>query len=290
MHTLRTFECVCRLGSFTGAAEELHITISAVSHQIKALETFYGIKLLRRNHRDVSLTHAGESLLSVVAGFLDKLSAVGRSLRSSHANRLSLSAPPSFVSRWLMPRLGTFLGAHPDVDFTLHATTELVDLDLEDVDVAIRYGRGDWAGLSCEKLFDEEVFPVGAPTYVAGSGIRDLKDLSCALLLRDDFCSWDDWLRQTGVFAEIKTPGPVYSESSLLIQAVEAGQGVALGRSTLVDDALAAGTLVRIGVQSLKTADSYYLVHSTAAPMTSAAGAFREWLMAAIASSASTCK
>ncbi|WP_445147024.1 LysR substrate-binding domain-containing protein [Dyella sp. Tek66A03] len=279
MHTLRTFESVSRLRSFTEAAEELHLTVSAVSHQIRAIETFYGTKLFQRSHRDVALTKAGESLRDVVEAFLDRLAAVGRSLRCQQANRLSLSAPPSFVSRWLMPRLGEFLGTHPDVDFKLRATTELIDLEADEVDFAIRYGNGSWPGLLCEKLFDEDVFPVASPACLEKSNIRGLKDLGNGVLLRDDFLCWSDWLGRIAEPNVSKASGPVYGDSSLLLQAAEAGQGIALGRSLLVEDALATGRLVRIGSRSLKTDGSYYLVYSSTTPGTPAVESFRAWLM-----------
>jgi len=281
MHTLRTFESVGRLRSFTEAAEELHLTVSAVSHQIRAIESFYGVKLLQRGHRDVSLTKSGEALRNVVEACLDQLTTIGKSLRNVQANRLSLSAPPSLVSRWLMPRLGGFLGAHPDVDFKLHATQELVDLDAEDVDFAIRYGQGAWPGLHSEKLFDEEVFPIASPAYVEKNHIRDASDLAKCVLLRDDFFNWDDWSNQTGTPLGTKAAGPVYGDSSLLLQAAESGQGIALGRSILVKDALTAGTLVRIGTDALKASGSYYLVGSAAAQSTQATEVFRAWLMVA---------
>lgn len=276
MHTLRTFECVARLRSFTAAAEELHLTVSAVSHQIRAIETFYGAKLLRRNPREVTLTPAGDALREVVEVFLDKLSTVGKSLRSAPSHRLSLSAPPSFVSRWLMPRLGNFLGAHPEVDFTLHATSELVDLEDDQVDVAIRYGLGTWPGLESVQLFDETVFPVAAASYLQQTAIRDLGDLARGMLLRDDFARWDDWTDQAA-----SLPGPTYGDSSLLLQAAEAGHGIALGRSVLVEDALAAGTLVRIGTRSRNAEGAYFLVWLAKAARTPAIESFRTWLLAA---------
>jgi len=280
MHTLRTFESVSRLRSFTGAAEELHLTVSAVSHQIRALEAFYGTRLLLRSHRDVTLTKAGELLRQVVAEFLEKLSSAGRSLRSQPDNRLSLSAPPSLVSRWLMPKLASFLSAHPNVDFKLHATSDLIDLEADEVDVAIRYGNGSWSGLTSEVLFDEIVFPVASPAFLEKSLVRGLDDLAHDMLLRDDFFSWNHWLEQVGSARPLKPSGPLYSDSSLLLQAAEAGQGIALGRSVLVEDALSSGRLVRIGSQSLKAGGAYYLVRSSSAPSTAAMDSFRSWLVA----------
>jgi LysR family glycine cleavage system transcriptional activator len=243
------------------------------------LEGFYGARLLQRNHRDVTLTKAGESLRDVVEHFLERLAAVGRSLRSQQAHRLSLSAPPSFVARWLMPRLGAFLGSHPEVDFKLHATTDLIDIDTGETDVAIRYGNGNWPGLHSEKLWDEEVFPVASPTWIERLDIRGLDDLGKGVLLRDDFSCWNDWQKRAGAITVVDATGPVYSDSSLLLQAAETGQGVALGRSVLVEDALAGGRLVRIGSHSMKVQGSYFLVRSLATPATPAMESFREWLI-----------
>jgi LysR family glycine cleavage system transcriptional activator len=278
MHTLRTFESVSRLRSFTAAAEELHLTVSAVSHQMRALEAFYGMRLLQRGHRDVTLTKAGETLWQVVDELLDKLVSVGRMLRAQPTNRLSLSAPPSFVSRWLMPRLGGFLDAHPEIDFTLKATTDLVDLENDEVDFAIRYGEGSWPGLHGEKLLDEELFPVASPAYLDKLGIRDAADLGKGVLLRDDFFSWATWLSQMKMTEVAKPSGPVYSDSSLLLQAAEEGHGIALGRSVLVETALGNGGLARAGAKSLKVEGSYYLVRSLAMPNSSTMDLFRAWL------------
>lgn len=283
MHTLRTFESVSRLRSFTLAAEELHLTVSAVSHQIRALEAFYGIKLLLRSHRDVAPTKAGDLLRGVVDEFLQKLSSASRSLRSQPANRLALSAPPSLVSRWLMPKLAGFLGAHPDVDFKLHATTDLIDLEADEVDFAIRYGDGAWPGLVSEELFGEVVFPVASPAFLAKRTVRGVEDLTHDMLLRDDFFDWGQWLERTGIAPALQPSGPRYSDSSLLLQAAEAGQGIALGRSMLVEDALDAGRLVRIGSQSLKADGAYYLVRASSAPNTTVVESFRSWLVSVAA-------
>lgn len=271
MHTLRAFEASARLRNFTLAGEELHLTASAVSHQIRALEAFYATALFRRQRHEVVLTPAGERLLEATQPWLERLSAVGDVLRDRDAQRLSLTAPPSLVSRWLMPRLGAFLGAHPAVDFKLHATTALLDLDAEQADLAIRYGDGRWQGLRAEKLFDESIFPVAARAYaqqLSGDGLES------ATLLRDDFHAWERWFG-----AALPSPaGPIYSDSALLLQAAEAGHGVALGRSILVADALASGALVRLGERSIAAPGAYYLVSARDVTDTPPTAAFRQWL------------
>jgi LysR family glycine cleavage system transcriptional activator len=276
MHTLRTFEALVRLRNFARTAEELHLTPSAVSHQIKALEEFYATRLFLRSRRDVTPTPAGSRLLEVVARFLGELSDVGRQLRIRHADRLSLTAPPSLASRWLLPRLGQFLEAHPSADFKLRATLELVDLEAEDIDAGIRYGSGRWDGLRAQKLFAEDIFPVTSPAYAEKLGIRRIADLKLGVLLRDDFQSWDAWFARTRTSGTVS--GPVFDDSALLLQAAEAGQGIALARAPLVTDAMAAGKLVRIGRVALASPGGYYLVtpiHRADSPMVKA---FRQWL------------
>ncbi|WP_266160198.1 LysR substrate-binding domain-containing protein [Dyella silvatica] len=278
MHTLRTLEALGRLRNFTRAAEELCLTASAVSHQIKAIESFYATKLFQRNRHDAVLTPAGERLLDVVRGVLQQLSEVGASLRQRDASQLSLTAPPSLASRWLMARLGGFLQHHASIDFRLRATSALVDLDAEEVDLGIRYGHGRWPGLRSEKLFGEEIFPVASPAYLAQMKVRRSTDLKRCQLLQDDFQSWGEWSAKVGWVLGHAAAGPVFSDSALLLQAAEAGQGVALARSVLVADAIAAGVLVRIGKWAMPAPGGYYLVAPSRRADTSSAAAFRDWL------------
>ncbi|HEV7778919.1 MAG TPA: LysR substrate-binding domain-containing protein [Luteibacter sp.] len=278
MHTLRTFEALARLRNFARTAEELHLTASAVSHQVKALESFYATKLFLRNRRDVAPTPAGLRLLAVVGKSLGELSDVGRLLRQRDNDRFSLTAPPSLASRWLLPRLGDFLAAHPAVDFKLRATNDLLDLDGEEIDAGIRFGSGRWHGLRAQKLFDEDVFPVAAPGYLERHGIRRNADLKRGVLLRDDFQSWDVWFAQTKTAGSSAVAGPVFDDSALLLQSAEAGQGIALARSPLVADAIAAGRLARIGRVAIASPGGYYLVTTSRRPDSPIVKAFRLWL------------
>jgi LysR family glycine cleavage system transcriptional activator len=267
MHALRTFETLGRLRHFARTAAALHLTASAVSHQIKALEDFYGTPLFRRERR-------------VVGRFLQELAETGAALRQRDEWRLALTVPPSFASRWLMPRLGAFLAGQPRVDFQLHATLELVDLEAAGMDLAIRYGKGRWRGMRSQKLFDETVHPVASPAYLARTRIRTPADLVRAVRLRDDFCSWEAWFAQTRSGPAASPDGPDFGDSVSLLQAAEAGQGVALARSLLVADAVAAGALVRIGRTAMAAGGSYYLVNPTRRPDTAAVRAFRAWIAA----------
>jgi LysR family glycine cleavage system transcriptional activator len=278
MHTLRAFEALGRLRNFSRAAEELHLTTSAVSHQIAALESFCATKLFARNRRNVVLTPAGNRLLKVVREALEPLSSLTSSLRVRYENNLSITAPPSLVSRWLMSRLGTFLAKHPEIRLNLDATPALIDLDAEGIDFGIRYGSGSWAGTRSEKLFDEEFFPVASPSYVSRVKLRGLTDLRRCLLLCDGFESWESWFTQAGVKIDQVSRGPTFSDSALLLQAAEMGQGVALARSMLVADTIAAGALVRVGSVGVLAQNGYYLVSSLSRPDSTAAMAFRLWL------------
>lgn len=278
MHTLRAFEALGRLRNFSRVAEELHLTASAVSHQIAALESFFATKLFQRNRRDIVLTVEGERLISVVRTSLEQLSSLASSLRVRSADDLSITAPPSFVSRWLMSRLGAFMTKHPQIKLKLHATPALIDLDVEDTDFGIRYGSGAWQGTHSEKLFDEELFPVASPDYVSRMKLQRLTDLRRCALLCDDFASWENWFAQVGVKVDGLSPGPTFSDSALLLQAAEMGQGVALARSLLVADTIASGALVRIGSRAAAASNGYYLVSDLTRPDSAAAIAFRLWL------------
>lgn len=279
MHTLRTFEVLAHTRHFARAAEALHLTASAVSHQIKALESFYATKLFRRDRGDVALTTAGIQLLEVVSSVLEQLVAANELLRARDGSRLSITAPPSLASRWLMPRLGAFMATHPQIELKLHATLSLVDLDEEACDFGLRYGKGRWAGLRGEKLFDEVVFPIASPAYVAEKKLRRLSDLQACRLLRDDFQSWEEWFAKAGLRPGPITYGPSFTDSALLLQAAETGQGVALARSALAADAIAAGALVRIGKRSVPAPGAYYLVSSSRRPDSPTASLFRQWLL-----------
>jgi LysR family glycine cleavage system transcriptional activator len=278
MYTLRTFEALGRLRHFTRTAEELHLTTSAVSHQVRALESFYATRLFVRNRHDVALTPTGERLMAAVRHALQQLSTVSESIRAQDANRLSVTAPPSLVSRWLMPRLGVFLQQHPSVDFRLRATSMVVDLAAEEIDLGIRFGGGRWPGMRSEKLFDEEIFPVASPAYLARMKVRRWTDLRRCLLLRDDFHPWEDWLDEIGATTAGHAFGSVFNDSALSLQAAEAGQGVVLARSLLAADAIEAGTLVRVGKMAVHSRGSYYLVTPSGRPDVAAVGMFREWL------------
>lgn len=278
LHTLRAFEAIGRLRSFSQAAGELHLTHSAISHQMRALESSLRTCLIDRSRREVALTPQGEQFLSVVRPILRQLAEASETLRQGDAKRLRINVLPSFAAKWLMPRMGDFFLKHPEIEVEIAATQNLVDLNASGTHLAIRYGDGHWPGTRSEWMFDEVLFPVASPAYLRSHRIDGLEDLPRATLLRDDFHPWDGWLEHAGLDASRCTFGAVYRDSALTVQAAEHGQGVALGRSWLVADALKAGNLCRVGTLTIPAMASYFLVAARDAQISSEAGLFGAWL------------
>lgn len=281
LHALRAFESIARLRSFTGAAEELFLTHSAVSHQIRALEDFLGTRLFERTSRSVKLTPAGAEFVDVVREALARLSEGSNAIRNRGTKRLNVSVLPSFGSRWLLPRLGNFLQLNPDLDVQVSATKTLVDMDTSGTDVAIRYGKGDWPDVISQLLLEEDVFPVASASFIRKWKIRRKHDLQRCPLLVDNFQPWGPWLAHTGIDAASCTFGATYGDAALTLQAAELGQGVALGRSWLVADALKSGTLQRIGRVAVNAAGAYYMVFPKHRKRTSETLVFCKWLQEA---------
>ncbi len=254
LNALRAFEAAARHLSFTKAAEELHVTPGAISQQVKALEEYVGVTLFRRLNRALMLTEEAEACLPALHQGFDKLAEATNVLTSSDADtRLTVSAAPSFASKWLVPRLADFQEHYPQHDVWVMADMELTDFIKEGVDVAIRYGGGDYPGLNVEKLLTEEVFPVCSPALLEGpQGLKSPRDLEKHTLLHDsspdndESCpDWPMWLKASGIDGIDGTRGLRFNQSSLVLEAALSGHGIALAKSLLAADDLAAGRLVR---------------------------------------------
>ena len=280
---LRAFEAAGRCLSFTRAAEELHVTQAAISHQIKALEAQLGVRLFRRAPRGLLLTDAGQAYLTEVREAFRRLTqATDRLLARDVAGVLTVSVLPSFAARWLVPRLPRFSGRHPEIDLRIAADDRPVDFNREDVDVALRYGRGDYPGLQADHFLSEEVCPVCSPALLRGRHpLRTPADLKDHVLLHDDLpTTWAMWLKVAGATEVDPTRGPHFTDSSLVLQAAVGGQGVALGRSALAGDDLAAGRLVRPFPLSLPAESAYFIVYPPHTANRPKIAAFRAWLLA----------
>ncbi len=282
LNALRAFEAAARHLSFTKAAQELSVTQAAVSHQVKALEERLGIKLFHRRNRALLLSEAGQAYLPPLREAFDMLAAATeRVLARESSGALTVSALSSFAATWLVPRLKRFRELHADIEVRLTASDHLVDFAREDVDIAIRYGSGEWPGLRADRFLTEDIFPVCSPGLLAGAHpLKAPGDLRHHTLLHEDMReSWRMWLLAAGVEDVDAYRGPGFSHSNLVIRAAVDGQGVALGRSALVVAELEAGTLVRPFRFSLPAEFAYYVVCPEANAEGPKERAFRDWLL-----------
>ena len=231
LNALRAFEAAARHLSFTQAAEELNVTQAAVSHQIRGLEDWLGFSLFRRLSRALVLTEAGQLLFPEVRAAMDILTtAVNRVQRQDSEGVLTVTTMDSFAQSWLVPRLGRFRQLHPDIDVRLVMVDRMVDLAREGVDVAVRYGRGNWPGLTVSLLRTEELFPVCAPDLIAnGPPLKEPRDLANYTLLHDEMpVDWRDWLAAVGCDTVNAERGPGYSHSNLVLLAARAASSTRL--------------------------------------------------------------
>ena len=293
LNALRAFEAAGRHLSFSKAAEELHVTPAAVGHQVKALEHDLGTALFERLNRAVVLTPAGQSLLPGISEVFYRLTEVVETFRRRDQNRpLTVSMPPSFGATWLMPRLERFRSRHPDIDVRIDADNRVVDLVHEDVDVALRYGLGEYPGMRVDALMSEEVFPVCSPRLLEGPHpLRELEDLRWHTLLHVDgyahadfWPDWNMWLHSAGVGDIEVRRGLHFNHTSMAFQAAVAGQGVALGSRVLAGDDLRAGRLVRPFAHGTPMSFAYYMVCPEALADEPRIAAFREWIIEEAAS------
>ena len=292
LNALRAFEAAARHLSFTKAAQELHVTQAAISHQVKGLEDILGIQLFRRLNRRLVLTDAGQSYLPPLRDAFDAMDLATRRLHArEEAGALKITVLPSFASTWLLPRLAKFRAAHPEIDVLVTAADALVDFELDDFDMGIRYGRGLYPGLRVDILMNDEIFPVCAPGLLIGRHpLREPADLRHHTLLHDvlsgteDDPDWRIWLKKAGAEEVDPSRGPGFSHSNLMLSAAVAGEGVALSRRSLVADDMKAGRLVCPFGPVTPTSYVYSVVtpeHKAEVPKVAA---FRDWLIAEVES------
>lgn len=286
LKALRAFEAAARHLSFKQAAAELHVTPGAVGQQISRLEADLGTPLFRRLTRSVELTAAGRAYLPVVRSAFQEISdATKRVDASSDFETVTVSLPPSFAIKWLVPRLGRFRERWPDIDVRVTTTGRLVDFDRENVDVAIRHGLGQYPGLCSWRLMSEDLSPVCSPTLAIGElPLKQPGDLKRHTLLHDqDHRDWTMWLQAAGTEGVNSKRGLTFSDEALMLQAAIEGQGVALGRTTLVERDIAEGRLVRLFDVAMPSAFAHYLVCPEATAAVPKINAFRDWLLAEVA-------
>ncbi len=285
LKALRAFEAAGRHLSFTRAANELHVTQAAISHQIKALETWLDLPLFKRLNRALLLTEPGQQYLQSVRKALELLAdATQQIVATGGGHPLTISVMPSFGAKWLVSRLVQFSQQHPDIDLRFAAEDKLTDFTREDVDIAIRFGQGSWPGLHAALLMRQDVFPVCSPRLLEDGPhpLRSPDDLRHHVLLHERPASydWRTWLLAAGVEGVDPIRGPSFSHAHVLLQATIDGQGVALGATPLVDDDLAAGRLVKPFELTLPGEWAYYVVCPEERAGEPNVEAFRDWILA----------
>lgn len=287
LNSLRAFAAAAERLSLVAAAEDLHVTPSAVSLQIRQLEDHLGIPVFIRTGRGLQLTTEGKAILpGILEGFDQLRMALSLLGPKSDENVLTLSVAPSFAAKWLSPRLDAFAQAHPQIDVRILATDQLVDFAVDEVDIAIRYGSGVYPGVASEHLLAERVFPVCAPQLLENV-THPLDLLRSHTLLHDDSpdqdktCpDWRMWLRAARVSGVDWRRGPRFNQSSLVLEAAVAGRGIALAKATLAAADLAAGRLVKLAEIDQPIEFAYYLVYPAERRQWQKCAAFRDWIMA----------
>ena len=284
------FEAAARTLSFTKAAEELFITQSAVSRQIKALEDNLGLKLFERRPRSLTLTEDGQALYRIATDVLDRLQSATDQLRGeTRARQLSITTTTGFASLWLIPRLSRFTALHPDIDVRISATTDTLNLERSLIDLAIRYCKPEAAPEGAVRLFGDEMIPVCSRALLRDK-TRPLKrpqDLAHHTLLHFDYAGaetmymdWGTWLTALGI-AELKSAGALhFSQYEQMIQAAISGQGVALGRQALVSDLIESRALVAPFKQTLVGSRAYFIIKSRLSVGKPQVREFAQWLLA----------
>ncbi len=283
------FEAAARNLSFTKAAEELFITQSAVSRQIKALEDHLGVRLFKRRPRSLVLTESGQMLYRLAADVLERLQAGTDQLRAdSRARQLSITTTTGFASLWLIPRLQRFTSLNPDIDVRISATTEALNLERGLIDLAIRYCRPETVPEGAVRLFGEEMLPVCSRALLRDRA-RPLKrpqDLKHHTLLHFDypgaektFMDWGTWLAALGIH-DLKSAGALhFSQYEQMIQAAISGQGVALGRQPLVNELIQSGMLATPFKQPVVGSRAYFIIESPLGAGKPHVRQFADWVL-----------
>lgn len=281
LNALRAFEAAARHLSFKAAAKELFVTPGAISQQVKRLEQELDVVLFHRLTRRIVLSDAGRAYFPLVhQAFGQIIEATDNLAPGRHTQTLTISMFPSLAVRWLVPRLGRFSRCHPDIEVRIRTSGHLVDFAAENVDMAIRHGRGRYPGLQVDLLATWDIWPVCSPRLLDGSTpLRGPDDLAGHTLLHDDeWRDWAAWLDAAGATAVNADRGPKFSDIGLILQAALEDQGVALSSPLLIADDLATERLVVPFGPALASTDAVYVVSPTAMIDVPKIVLFREWL------------
>src|ERR1700733_12155057 len=246
LESLRGFEVASRHGSYSEAAEELHVTHSAISQRIRQLEEELGLSLFERRGNRMVLTSAGSRLQAGVNGAFSELSAALGSVKTRRTDaEITVSLLPVMAVRWLVPRIPRFKARYPRINLNIKTGQSLANFKSDGVDIAIRFGMGDWKGLRATKLLEEAFFPVCSPGFNNGRLPKDPASMLALPLLVDRNLSWRAWFRSAGLKLDREIVGTCFTDANLLMEAAILGQGIALGRMSVTRSDILAGRLVR---------------------------------------------
>lgn len=277
--SLRVFVAAARSQSVTDAAAQLHLTHGAVSHQLRQLQDYLGVALFERHGRGLKLTAQGAAYAEQVSRALSDIGkATDQLMAARDYRRLRVTCMPSFAARWLLPRLGNFISRHRDLDVEVQSSARLADIKGGEADVALRFGQGRYPGLSCRLLMKDWYYPVCSPDFIARHALLDPAQLIELPLLRSNDELWQPWFTAAGLVVEEPQRGAVFDDSSLMLMAAAAGQGVALARHALAVDDLARGSLRRPFGLAVESPFSYFFVCRPTDEQQTAVAAFRAWL------------
>jgi LysR family glycine cleavage system transcriptional activator len=280
LHALQAFVAVARSRNLTRAAAQLNLTVSALSHQMRALEQRLDPRLGGRGPRGVALPAHGERLLDAVATHVEGIERVFARARERSSDALTVSALPSFSSSWLMPRLPAFMALHPGLEFNLQTTVALVDFDRDDVDAALRLGSGQWTGVSAELLFEEWIVPMASPRLFGRRRRPRPDEMGQWPLIGesdDGNARWRRWFAHYGGSLP-KRFAANFTDAEMLHKAAAEGMGIVLGRQILARPLLDNGTLVTLTSERMPAGYSHYLVYPPRSAAHPPLLAFREWL------------
>lgn len=290
LNALRAFEAAGRHGSFLEASKELSVSPAAISHHVKVLEDFIGTALFVRRSRSIQLTDAGATCLKALERSFQQIEEMVLKLRNAYADGpLRVRAAPCFASKWLLPRLGSFQKANPEIDIQVSISSQIFEFHFDEMDVLIRLRCGDFRGFVVEPIMREHVYPVCSPALLEAYGpVRTAEDLLRFPLIHDDTLrmietvpTWTTWFRAAGV---ARVPDDLaghrfFESSPLAVEAAIDGSGVCLGRSAIVERDIEAGRLVPILLSPYPNTHDYFMIYSSMAIKARKIRRFRDWIL-----------
>ncbi|MBT5107670.1 MAG: transcriptional regulator GcvA [Rhodospirillaceae bacterium] len=283
LNGLRAFESAARHLNLRAAAEELNVTPSAISHQIRGIEAALGVSLFRRANKRLALTDDGRSLLPGLSeGFGRIASAVGNLRDNQDQGVLTVSMVSTFAMRWFMPRLSRFQQKHPEIEIRISTTMRPVDFEREDIDAAIRNGAGDWPGMRCDRLFNVETVPVCSPDLPGtGPPLQRPEDLHGHILLHSAARpgEWAQWFEHCGIPSDKAARKLTFESTNFSLAAAIKGLGVAIADRHIVEEDVESGRLVIPFEHPMQLPEAYFLVCPERQALKPKMAHFREWLL-----------